>query len=229
MKGLTFEYSRLLHEAEQRSLKCTLGEEFQTGIVDAERMLANLEKFSHHFVLACLMDRQFDFRKAWAIPYRVGLHIGGFEFSAYKGLTPGRIQKIFEKERLHRFQNNMAQIFFSGIRRIASNYEDDAKNIWADNPPAARIIRRFLEFDGVGLKIATMATNILSRQFKIPMTDLSAVDISPDVRAMRYFVSKGLLRKGAKKEELIYLAREISPKYPGLLDLIAWEQGRGRS
>ena len=87
-------------------------------------------------------------------------------------------------------------------------------------------MRRVLEFDGVGPKIATMAVNLLVRQVKVPMTDLSAIDISADSQVMKYFQTEGLLRKAAKKEELIYLAREINPEYPGLLDLLAWEGGR---
>jgi hypothetical protein len=94
------------------------------------------------------------------------------------------------------------------------------------NPPCALVIRRFLEFEGIGAKIATMATNILVRQFNVPMLNKSAIDISADRQVMKYFQSHGLLREAAKKEELIYLAREINPEYPGLLDLLAWEQGR---
>jgi endonuclease-3 len=73
-----------------------------------------------------------------------------------------------------------------------------------------------------------MATNILVRQFKVPMTDWSSIDISADVQVMKYLIGKGLLRPDAKKEEAIYLAREINPEYPGVLDLLAFEGGRQR-
>ena len=221
------DYVRLVSQAKQRLESCSPAEGFETGIPEAERMLADLENFSHHFILACLMDRQLGAGNAWVVPYRVGLSAGGFEFSHYKALGLDRIQQIFEKERLHRFRKNvMPTIFFHGVQRIASCYHDHANNLWADNPPCARVIRRFLEFKGAGPKIATMATNILVRQLKVPMRDKSSIDISADRQVMKYFQSQGLLRMGAKKEELIYLAREIYPEYPGLLDLLAWEQGR---
>lgn len=220
-------YSALLTRAKERLASCNLAEGFQTGIPEAELMLADLDKFPRHFVLACLMDRQLGAEKAWAVPYRVGQHIGGFYFSDYQKLDSNSIQKIFASERLHRFRKNvMPAIFSGGIERISAIYGGDAKNIWADNPLCARVIRRFLEFQGAGPKIATMATNILVRQFKIPMRDRSAIDISVDRQAMKFFQNIGLLRREAKKEELIYLAREISPEFPGLLDLLAWEQGR---
>lgn len=221
------DYTNLVSEARQRLASCSAADGFDTGNPDAERMLKDLDNYPHHFVLACLMDRQLGAGQAWAIPYRVGLHLGEFEFSAFKQLSLKKIQKIFEAERLHRFRKNvMPTIFFNGIQRIETCHSNDAKNIWAANPSCARVIRRFLEFDGAGLKIATMATNILARQFKVPMRDKSAIDISADRQVMKYFQHHGLLREGAKKEELIYLAREICPEYPGLLDLPAWEQGR---
>ena len=189
-------------------------------------MLIDVDRFPHHFVLACLMDRQVKAARAWAVPYRLGSRIGGFEFSHYETLRLQRVQRIFAEMSLHRFNRNMARIFLSGVQRISSHYRGDAKNIWAGTPPCARVVRRFLEFDGVGPKIATMAVNLLVKQAKVPMTDLSAIDISADSQVMKYFQTEGLLRKAAKKEELIYLAREINPEYPGLLDLLAWEGGR---
>ncbi len=220
-------YTVVLNEAKVRFASCSLAEGFNTGIPEGERMLSDLDHFPHHFVLACLMDRQLGAERAWVIPYRVGLHLGGFKFSDFKKADLRTIQRIFDKERLHRFRKTkMPAIFLRAIERISNSYRDDAKNIWANNPPCARVIRRFLEFDGAGPKIATMATNILVRQLKVPMRDTSAIDISADRQVMKYFQSRGLLREGAKKEELIYLAREIFPEYPGIFDLLAWEQGR---
>jgi hypothetical protein len=220
-------YAAILSEAKVRFASCGPAEGFNTGVPEAERMLSDLEHFPHHFVLACLMDRQLGAEKAWAIPYRVGLHLDGFKFSDFKKADLKKFQRIFDKERLHRFRKNiMPTIFLRAIERISNSYSDNANNIWTKNPPCARVIRRFLEFDGAGPKIATMATNILVRQLKVPMRGTSAIDISADRQVIKYFQSRGLLRERAKKEELIYLAREIYPEYPGILDLLAWEQGR---
>ena len=50
---------------------------FETGIPEAENILNNIEKYSHIFVLSCVMDRQIRAGKALAIPYLVGKEIGG--------------------------------------------------------------------------------------------------------------------------------------------------------
>ena len=87
-------------------------------------------------------------------------------------------------------------------------------------------MRRFIEFDGVGIKIASMATNILARDFKIPMTNYSSIDISPDRQVRKYFVHHGLIRKEASNDELMLLARELHHEFPGILDVGAFFGGR---
>src|SRR3989338_5652892 len=199
---------------------------FETGISEAERLLNNLEHFPHLFVCACVMDRQIKAGRAWAIPYLIGKEIGGFEFDKFAEIKLFRFKEIFNRLKPHRFNEKMAGYFYSAVQDIHKKHSDDAFKIWANKPKSALVIRRFLEFGGVGPKIANMATNILARDFKVPMLDFSSIDIAPDVQVKKFFVENGLLRKESSKEELIYLAREIYPEYPGILDIAAWEAGR---
>jgi endonuclease III len=87
-------------------------------------------------------------------------------------------------------------------------------------------VRRFLEFEGAGPKIATMATNILAREFKVPMSDYGSIDISPDVQVKRVFTRLGYIRLEANESEIIHAARELNSTYPGVFDLSVWEVGR---
>jgi len=199
---------------------------FETDIPDAEEILNNLEQFPHMFVLACVMDRQIKTGRARAIPYLIGKEIGGFEFHSFAEIKLSQFKEIFNRLKPHRFNEKMAGYFYSAVQDIHKKHSDDAFKIWANKPKSALVIRRFLEFGGVGPKIANMATNILARDFKVPMLDFSSIDIAPDVQVKKFFVENGLLRKEASKEELIYLAREIYPEYPGILDIAAWEAGR---
>ncbi len=84
----------------------------------------------------------------------------------------------------------MAENFYSAVQLIHTKYNDDASNIWKGNPKRATLIRRFLEFKGVGVKIATMAANILAGEFKISMQDRICIDISPDVQVKRVFTKR---------------------------------------
>jgi len=188
--------------------------------------LNNLDKYPHMFVLSCVMDRQIRAGRAWAIPYLIGKEMGGFSFDDFLKLNLDNTKKIFNYKKLHRFNNDMAECFYSAIQDIHFKYNDHAENIWSGNPKSALVIRRFLEFKGVAVKIANMAVIILARDFKIPMQDYSSIDIAPDVQVKKYFVHNGLLRENASNDELIYLAKEINPDFPGLLDFAAWEGGR---
>ncbi len=193
---------------------------------EADKLLNNIEHFPHLYTLACLMDRQMPAERAWLIPYKVGTALGGFEFSQYQSASLEVIKGIFLNQQIHRFNETMSEIFFSGIRRIESVYSGNAANIWNDRPESATAIRRFLEFKGVGIKIATMAVNILSRDFKIEFKDKRYIDMSPDIMVRRVFKRLGIIEDQENVDALIYAARELYPDYPGVFDYRAWEIGR---
>lgn len=197
-----------------------------TGNEKADALLNDLEEHSHAFVLACVMDRQIKAERAWLIPYEISKEIGGFEFSRCLALKLEEIKEIFKQRRLHRFNDIMAENFYLGLQKIHENYNDDVSNIWKKNPGSAAVVRRFLQFHGVGVKIATMATNILARDFKIPMADKICIDVSPDVHVRRVFSRLGFINKDATNDEIIHCAKELNPEYPGIFDLSAWKISR---
>lgn len=197
-----------------------------TGNHDADDLLNNLIEYPHAFVLACVMDRQIKAERAWLIPYKFNVRLEGFEFEKLLKLTQNWVRTFFKDNELHRFPETMADNFYYTIQHIHHKYEDNVANIWAGSPRSATIVRRFLQFKGIGIKIASMAVNILARDFKISMADKLCIDISPDVQVKRVFTRLGLIDKDATNEELIYCARELNPEYPGIFDVSAWEIGR---
>ncbi len=192
---------------------------------EADKLLNNLKEYPHAFVLACIMDRGIKAEKAWIIPYKISKEIGGFKFSKISNLDLKWFKKIFEEKKLHRYKKKMAGYFHEAIQRIKKEYNGDASNIWKNNPTSCVVVNRFLEFEGVGRKIATMAANILARDFKIKMKDRHCIDVSPDVQVKKVFKRLGLISKESD-DELMYCTRELNPKYPGIFDLPVWEIGR---
>jgi endonuclease III len=193
---------------------------------ESNELLNNLNDFPHAFFLACVMDRQIKAERAWLIPYSISEEIKSFKFSMLLRVNQKDMIKIFKRKSLHRFNGIMGRNFYLAVHKIHNNYQDDASNIWKGNPRSAVIVRRLLEFEGVGVKIATMTANILARDFKIPMKDYINIDISPDVHVKRVFKRLGLISKDASNDELVYCARELNPMYPGIFDLSCWEIGR---
>ena len=197
------------------------------GIPEADALVNNLKEFPHAFVLACLMDRQGGWKKAWQVPYKISQRLGEFSMAALSGLSQERITELMSQpEKLVFRFNVMSEVFHSAIQRITNEYGGDASRVWTGKPSSSDVVYRFLQFKGAGPKIATMATNILARDYKVEFSDYCSLDISVDVHVLRVFKRLGLCRSNASNEEVIYKARALSPDYPGRLDLPCWVIGK---
>jgi len=71
------------------------------------------------------MDRQIKTERAWLIPYKISQEIGGFEFSKLVSLEQKKIQEIFARKKLHRFNTVMANNFYLAIHRIHDDEDYD--------------------------------------------------------------------------------------------------------
>lgn len=190
-------------------------------------LLNDIVNYPHAYVLACCMDRQVNAEIAWMVPVKIWRLFGTFEMEFLQTVSLAEWKIIFNNNSLHRFNDKMAEIFYKAIQLIKNEYNGDASNIWINNPSSATVVYRFLQFEGVGVKIATMAANILARQFKIPFSDYCSIDVSPDVHVRRVMHRLGYVREDATNEEIIYKARELCPEFPGIIDYALWEIGRG--
>ena len=192
----------------------------------ADELLNDLTNHPHAFVLGCIMDRQISARRAWLIPYEISKRIDDFSINKLKSLSLADVNDLMSKpHNLHRFNEKMSVCFYSAVQRIDQKYAGNASCIWSSNPTSAEAVYRFLEFDGVGPKIASMAVNILSRLFKIPFSDHYSIDISPDVHVRRVFGRLGFCAVNASPQIVIWKAKTLYPKFPGIIDPPCWEIG----
>lgn len=192
----------------------------------ANSILNDLKKYPHAYVLACLMDRQIKAERAWAIPYSIYKELNSFLLEDLSKVGLLELKRIFNMNKLHRFNDTMASVFHAAILQINNKYEGNAANIWSNNPSSSAVVYRFLEFKGSGIKISTMAANILARQFRIPFSDYYSIDISPDVHIIRVMKRMGFVTSDANNDMVIYKARELNPDFPGIIDFSCWEIGR---
>jgi len=193
---------------------------------EANEILNNIDEYPHAYVLACLMDRQIKAERAWNIPYEIFNEFGSFEIDQLANIGLDDLTEFFNKKKLHRFNDQMAEIFYLGISDIRTKYKGEASRIWGGNPSSSAVVYKFLEFKGSGIKISTMAANILARQFRIPFSDFYSIDISPDVHIIRVMKRMGFVPEGATNDMIIYKARELNPEFPGIIDFSCWEIGR---
>lgn len=199
------------------------------GDSDADALINDLSAHPHAFVIACLMDRQMKYEKAWMIPYKISRRIkerglGEFSIRDLSKLSQEQVKELMSRpEPLHRFADKMGGIFRSAIQRITTGYAGDASRIWADEPSSAEAVLRFLKFEGAGPKIATMAVNILARDFKIEFDDFYSVNIPADVQVRRVFARLGLCP--SEPTQVVYKARALYPEFPGMMDFPCWDIG----
>ena len=206
-----------------RSPKCGIC----TGFSEADDLVNDLVSCPHAFVLGCIMDRQINADKAWQIPFQMKQRIGDFAFFKLASLTEGEVKHHMTKPTpLHHYNNRMAGFFFRAIRHIDANYSGHAEQIWNNKPSSAEIVYRFLQFPGVGQKIATMAANILVRDFKIPVSDKYSIDISMDTHVQRVVKRVYGFPPKTKPERLIFFARALHPEYPGITDYGCYRIGK---
>jgi len=198
-----------------------------TNIAEANVLLNDIENYPHAYVLACIMDRRIKAEKAWSIPFFFRESLGDFEFSTLLNLGLEDILEIMSNPRpLHILVKGMSKYMFLAIEHIHLKYDNDASQIWYGEPSSAEVVYRFLEFEGIGPKIATMATNILARDFKVKFSDYYAIDVSADVHVKRVLSRLGITNKEDSVEAVIYKIRSLYPEYPGLIDWPLWYIGR---
>lgn len=191
--------------------------------------LCDINNRPYLFVLACIMDRQIPAERAWVIPHKVCEHFKAKNFNDLANICEKRgdeITAFFVENGLHRYNEIMAQNFMSAVQRIKEEYGGDASKIWSGRPSSAEVVYRFLCFKGVGVKIATMATNILQRDLGVQYSDLSAIDASPDVQVRRVMKRLGFTSNEHDSQQTIYKAKAIYPQYPGVIDYLCWKVGR---
>jgi uncharacterized HhH-GPD family protein len=198
-----------------------------TGNQNADRLLNDIKKHPHAFVIGCLMDRQIKAEKAWIVPYAISRRSGNFSIKTLAEMSRREVRRLMAKPQpLHRFVDTMSEYLHRAIRRIECEYGGDASRIWSNHPSSAELVYRFLQFDGMGPKLATMASNILVRDFKIKLADYFSIDISADVHVRRVFGRLGLCDQGASVDQIVYRARSLHPEFPGLMDSSCFMIGR---
>ncbi|WP_083773167.1 hypothetical protein [Methanolacinia petrolearia] len=185
----------------------------------ADTYLNDLKNHPHHFLLACIMTPQIRANRAFGIPCQISEKIGGYAFKSFLKTSKEEFINIFQELSLHCFNERCGRTTSLVIQRIAEEYDGNAANIWSDNPSSCAVVRRMLEFYGAGIKVATMTANVLARDFRVPMSDMVCIDVSPDVHVKRVFLRLGLINENDGPDVLIYKARELNPKYPGIFDL----------
>lgn len=178
------------------------------------------------YLFAVILDQGMKAEKVWEIPYLLKQRLGHLDVRKIANMSDEEIIFVFNKRpKLHRFPKTMALGIKKACQFLLQEYDGKAENIWNDNPRSDDLYRRFEEFNGIGQKKASMATNILVRDFGIEVRDRRRIDISYDIHIRRVFLKTGLAEED-DMNLMIKTARKLNPEYPGILDNPCWIIGR---
>lgn len=198
------------------------GEPRFTENPEANRFIAT-DAFA--FLLAVIFDQGIVAERAWAAPYRLRERLGHLD-PARMVAEPDKVAgAVGTPPKLHRYVEKMPGWLVSAAERVLTEYRGDAARIWDDQPTAAELQKRFDAFEGIGQKKAAMAVAILARDLHKPIRELGGNDVAYDVHIRRVFLRTGLAQHD-DDDEMIAVARQLSPSQPAKLDLPAWVIGR---
>jgi uncharacterized HhH-GPD family protein len=198
-------------------------EKYFTPNLKADKLIWNN---SFAYLFGVILDQNIKAEKAWEIPYLLKQRLGHLNVHKIANMKDEDLVAIFnQKPKLHRFPKIMALRIKKACQLLVKRYNGKTENIWKDNPKSSELVKRFKEFEGIGQKKASMATNILVRDFGIKVKDKRGIDISYDIHIRRVFLRTGLVEKD-NMNSMIEIARKLNPEYPGLLDNPCWIIGR---
>lgn len=192
---------------------------------EANRLLAD-SPFA--FLLAVIADYGIPAERAWLLPSRLRAKLGHLDPERIAAMDKSELETVIRSiPGGHRFPGEVAKFFIAASKKVVSLYEGQAAGIWAGRT-AHDAYLHLSAFLGIGQKKASMAVNILCRDlgWLTPQSaELKTIDVSYDIHVRRVFLRLGLVESDTM-HEILQAARDLSPEYPGKLDLGAWYVGR---
>lgn len=216
-------YEALVKFGEKVSVQSLKDEKFFTPEKKADEFIW---KDSLAYLLAVLVDQSVKAEFAWAVPYRLKQRLGFWDVKKIASIDDDKLITIFDtKPKLHRFPKTMALRVKLACQKVIDDFSGKASNVWTGDFTSKEIHDNFESFKGIGQKKASMATNILVRDFNIRVKDYKGIDVSYDVHIRRVFLRSGLADKD-ELDSILNSARKLNPNYPGIIDLPSWYIGK---
>jgi uncharacterized HhH-GPD family protein len=177
------------------------------------------------FLLGVLFTQGIPAERAWAGSYLLGQRLGTLDL-AYIASSPDAVAAaVAAPPALHRFVHTLPRWIVAAAGRLLSEYGGSASAVWPDGTHVLEVTRRLRDFDGIGEKKATMATEILVRHFGARLKGAECGSVAYDVQVRRVFLRSGLISEDTPRA-VREAACLVAPNAPGTLDLAAWLVGR---
>jgi len=177
------------------------------------------------FLLGVIFDQGIPYQRAWQAPLELRRRLGHLDPTRL-ATDPEAVRRAVQVPTpLHRYVETVPRWVAAAAHKVATEFGGDAGRIWSDRPTARQLIDRLLTFDGIGLKKAAMAVEMLERDLGVPVREMGGSDIAYDVHVRRVFLRTGLAERD-DEQHMIEVARALHPERPGALDDPVWRVGK---
>ncbi|MCX8007950.1 MAG: hypothetical protein N3B11_07585 [Coriobacteriia bacterium] len=193
-----------------------------TDLPEADRFVKTR---AEAFLIGVLFTQGIPAERAWAAPWLLAQRLGHFDLGRLAVERERVARAIAAPPALHRFVRTLPGWVSAAAARVIEDYRGDAAAIWPEGTRVAEVAERLRAFQGIGVKKAAMATEMLVRHLGVRLTGLEDGCVAYDVHVRRVFLRSGLVVRDSVVE-VASAARSVEPGDPGSLDLAAWLIGR---
>ncbi len=177
------------------------------------------------FLLGVLFTQGITAERAWAGPYLLRERLGHLDVVRLASDQGEVAAAVAVPPALHRFVHTIPVWIVAAAQRLVSDYDGCAANVWRPGSHVVEVMRRLLEFDGIGMKKAVMTVEILMRHFSVALEGAECGSVAYDVHVRRVFLRAGIIAEDTP-EAVREAASLACPDAPGTLDLATWLVGR---
>lgn len=182
------------------------------------------DKDTFAFLLCACVDRGGRAEIAWSTALALKKRLGHLDPRRIALMSPSDIQPLLPRGL--RYPARFSRTIVDCAKKVVEKWHGDASLILRSED-IRDLLASLDEIFGVGPGIAAMIVNILmcDGKLKPPPEELSKVDVKADVHIRRVFFRTGLSDSDTEKAA-VEAARKANPRYPGELDMPAWQIGR---
>lgn len=119
-------------------------------------------------LIAIVLDQQISSTKAFSGPRDLKQRLGHLDPAQIAEMDEDEFLTLFrEKPAIHRFPASMGKRVQAACAKVRDEYDNDAGNIWDDQPDAKTIMKRLSGVPGIGPAKQKIAILLLARYYGI--------------------------------------------------------------
>ncbi|MGL5640117.1 MAG: hypothetical protein ACRDCD_00440 [Mycoplasmoidaceae bacterium] len=190
-----------------------------------EKILSNFYELPHAILISFIVDDETDSGMAEETPLLIKNALGSLEINELLKLKANDLVNIFVDNKITDNPEKNSKLIFEMLKKINSEYNGQAMNIWNDVPSSQELKRRLLDFKGMNARKANLLALVLVNKFKIKLSEYTSINISNDKNVRRAMIEMKLIDEFSTYDDMKKICAILNPNYPGIFDSFFWSIG----